>query len=73
MKTKLIGWILILLVLVGVTASETLPTSPSNQIEVKDNKQCVGEGGGSIRGLYYAPEGIAWSEQIRTSSRKRGS
>jgi len=70
MKTRLMGCVLILLVLVGVTASARLPTSPAGQIEMKD-KQCIREGGDSIRGLYYGPEGIAWSEQIRASSRKR--
>ncbi len=78
MKTKLIRGVtlaslstsLILLVLVGVTASTRLSTSPSNQIDTKD-KQCVMEGVDSIRGLYYAPEGIAWSEQIRGTRRKQ--
>ncbi len=78
MKTKLIRRVtsallstsLILLVLVGVTASVRLPTSPFSQIDTKD-KQCVMEGVDSIRGLYYAPEGIAWSEQIQAKRRKR--
>ncbi len=78
MKTKLIRGVtlaslstsLILLVLVGVTASTRLSTSPSNQIDTKD-KQCVMEGVDSIRGLYYAPGGIAWSKQIWATRRKR--
>lgn len=70
MKTKLIGYVLILWVLVGVTASATFSTRQSSQIEGKD-KECVREGGARVRGANYVPEQIGWSERIWASGRKR--
>ena len=70
MKNKLIGCVLILLVLVGVTASATPNTRLSSLTKAKD-KQCVRGGGDSVRGLHYVPEQIVWSERMWGSRRKR--
>jgi len=70
MRNKLIGCILILLVLVGVTASATLHISQSSLIEAK-GKQCVREGRDSVSGSHYALEQIGWSERMWASRRNR--
>ncbi len=69
MKIKVIGYILSLLVLMGVTALATLNTEQSSQIEAT-GKQCVREGEDSLRGSYYRPEQIGWSERIWVSGGK---
>ena len=65
------GWVLMLLVLVGVTASATPNTSLSGLTMARD-KQSVRGGGDSVREAYYAPEQlVCWTEWIRGSHKKR--